>query len=66
MKKTSDSPFAAAGFKANPYALYAQLRSEAPVQKSVLPNGIEVYVVTRYQDVQAGCLSSWLAHPDTA
>ena len=54
MKNGSDSLFAQAAYKANPYAIYEQLRRETPVHKTVLPNGVEVYLVTRYQDVQAG------------
>ena len=54
MEKGSGSPLAEASYKANPYALYAELRSETPVCKTVLPNGIEVYLVTRFEDVQAG------------
>jgi cytochrome P450 len=30
------------------------MRSETPVLKTVLPDGVDVYLVTRYQDVQAG------------
>ena len=54
MTKGSDSPLKTVSYKANPYTFYAQLRDEAPVQKTMLPNGVEVYLVTRYQDVQAG------------
>ena len=54
MKNESDSLFAQAAYKANPYTIYEQLRRETPVHKTVLPNGVEVYLVTRYQDVQAG------------
>jgi cytochrome P450 len=54
MNKGIDSPVATAAYKANPYSLYAQLRDETPVHKTVLPNGVEVYLVTRYADVLAG------------
>ncbi len=60
MKKRSESPLAGADYKANPYAYYAQLRKEAPVYKTVLPNGVDVYLVTRYDDVQAGLKDSRL------
>jgi hypothetical protein len=43
MKNKSDSPFASADYKANPYAIYAHMRSETPVLKTVLPDGVEVY-----------------------
>ena len=54
MTKGSDSPLAQASYRANPYGYYARLREEAPLQKVILPNGVEVYLVTRYADVQAG------------
>jgi len=54
MNKGIDSPFATAAYKVNPYSLYAQWRDETPVHKTVLPNGVEVYLVTRYADVLAG------------
>jgi cytochrome P450 len=54
MKTKSNSPFAGADYKVNPYAIYAQMRSETPVLKTVLPDGVDVFLVTRYQDVQAG------------
>jgi len=60
MKKTPDSPLAQADYKANPYAYYAQLRDETPVHKTTLPNGVEVYLVSRYADVQAGLKDSRL------
>ena len=37
----------------NPYAVYAQIRDEAPVYPARLPNGVEVLLVTRYADVLA-------------
>ena len=60
MEKGSSSPFAEASYKANPYALYAELRNQRPVIKTVLPNGVQVYLVTRYEDVQAGLKDSRL------
>jgi cytochrome P450 len=53
-KTTSSSPFAQASFRADPYALFAQLRDEGPVRQTRLPNGKTVYLVTRYTDVEAG------------
>ncbi len=38
-------------FKANPYPIYAQLRSTAPVHHVTLPDGRGVWLVTRYDDV---------------
>lgn len=60
MKKGIESPLAQADYKANPYAYYAQLRQDAPVHKTILPTGDEVYLVTRFDDVQAGLKDSRL------
>jgi cytochrome P450 len=38
-------------FKADPYPFYAQLRAEAPVYRTTLPNKQTAYLVTRYEDV---------------
>lgn len=40
-------------FKANPYPVYARLRSEAPVHRVTLPDGRGMWLVTRYEDVSA-------------
>ena len=40
-------------FKANPYPVYAQLRSEAPIHRVTLPNGMGMWLITRYEDVSA-------------
>nr|BFE58586.1 cytochrome P450 [Dactylosporangium thailandense] len=37
----------------NPHPVYAQLRQEAPVHPVTLPNGFEVWLVTRYTDCKA-------------
>lgn len=37
----------------DPYPAYAWLREHAPVHKTRLPNGVEAYLVTRYDDVRA-------------
>jgi cytochrome P450 PksS len=37
-------------FKANPYPLYAQLRAEAPVHHTRLPDGRDPWLVVRYDD----------------
>ena len=60
MKKSSPSPFATAEYKANPYAFYEELRRDLPVYKTLLPNGTEVWVVSRYEDVLAGLKDSRL------
>jgi cytochrome P450 len=38
---------------ANPYPGYAQRRQQAPVQQARTPDGADVWVVTRYEDVRA-------------
>ncbi|WP_432968173.1 cytochrome P450 family protein [Dactylosporangium sp. CA-233914] len=37
----------------DPHPVYAQLRQEAPVHPVTLPNGMEVWLVTRYADCKA-------------
>ena len=44
---------ASPAFKANPYPFYAQLRAEAPVFRTPLPDGDTAWLVTRYDDVAA-------------
>ena len=60
MKKKSSGPFATAEYKANPYALYEKLRRDLPVYKTFLPNGTEIFVVSRYEDVLVGLKDSRL------
>src|SRR5258706_13445410 len=38
-------------FKANPYPFYAQLRAEAPVYRTSLPDKQAAWLITRYEDV---------------
>ncbi|MCP1308065.1 cytochrome P450 family protein [Paenibacillus tyrfis] len=40
-------------FKANPYPTYAYLRDNAPVYRAELPDGQGMWLITRYDDVQA-------------
>jgi cytochrome P450 PksS len=42
---------ASSEFKADPFPFYAQLRSEAPVYRTMLPDKRNVWLVTRYNDV---------------
>jgi cytochrome P450 PksS len=44
---------ASSEFKANPFPFYSQLRSEAPVYRTKLPDRRYVWLVTRYDDVLA-------------
>ncbi|MEQ7123639.1 cytochrome P450 [Actinopolymorpha sp. B11F2] len=40
-------------FFTDPYAVYAALRHEGPVRRVMLPNGWDVWVVTRYAEARA-------------
>jgi cytochrome P450 len=40
-------------FLQDPHSVYARLRREGPVQRVVLPAGLQAWVVTRYEDVRA-------------
>ncbi|MEV6138688.1 cytochrome P450 [Nocardia sp. NPDC051990] len=40
-------------FRNDPYPVYAQLRAESPVHRVSGPMGLEVWLVTRYDDVRA-------------
>ena len=40
-------------FKADPFPFYAQLRAEAPVYRTKLPDKRNAWLVTRYDDVAA-------------
>jgi cytochrome P450 len=42
---------ASAEFKADPFPFYAQLRSEAPVYRTMLPDKRNAWLVTRHNDV---------------
>jgi len=39
-------------FLQNPHQLFAYMRAERPVQEAILPRGIKVWLVTRYDDVR--------------
>jgi cytochrome P450 len=41
-------------FVRDPYPTYARLRRTAPVCPTITPNGLRVWLVTRYADVRAG------------
>ena len=47
------SPFSDPGYKSDPYPLYATMRNQSPAYLTNLPDGVEVYMITRYADVQA-------------
>jgi cytochrome P450 len=49
----SAPPLFSREFIDDPYPAYAWLREHAPVHKTRLPNGVEAYLVTRYDDVRA-------------
>ncbi|HVU14929.1 MAG TPA: cytochrome P450 [Phototrophicaceae bacterium] len=48
-----DSLFLQPHYADNPYGILSDIRAETPVYKTHLPDGAEVYFVTRYADVQA-------------
>ena len=41
-------------FMADPYSSYARWRKAGPVHQASTPDGLRVWVVTRYSDVRAG------------
>ena len=53
MTPFEDVRLASAGFKADPYPVYARLRAEVPICRVTLPSRETVYLVTRYDDVSA-------------
>lgn len=54
------SPFSSPDYIADPYGFYAQIRGDSPVFATTLPDGLPVYLVTRYADVLAGLKDSRL------
>jgi cytochrome P450 len=46
-------PRIAEDFMRNPFNLFARLRSEGPPKEVVMPHGVKVWMVTRYNDVRA-------------
>ncbi|MBS2962499.1 cytochrome P450 [Actinocrinis puniceicyclus] len=50
---TAPPPLFSREFIDDPYPAYAWLRENAPVRRTRLPNGVEAYLVTRYEDVRA-------------
>jgi len=53
MGAVSAPPLFSRDFVDDPYPAYAWLREHAPVHKTRLPNGVEAYLVTRYDDVRS-------------
>jgi cytochrome P450 len=51
MPSIANANIASSEFKADPFPFYAQLRSEAPVYRTKLPDKRNVWLVTRYNDV---------------
>ncbi|MFF3691298.1 cytochrome P450 [Streptomyces sp. NPDC002187] len=43
-------PYADAGFVADPFPLYRQLREDGPVRRAVIAGGLDAWLVTRYED----------------
>jgi cytochrome P450 len=50
---TAPPPLFNREFIDDPYPAYAWLREHAPVHRTRLPNGVEAYLVTRYEDARA-------------
>jgi len=48
-------------FMADPHALYELLRRERPVTRAMMPQGLPVWLVTRYDDVRAALVDPRLA-----
>jgi cytochrome P450 len=57
---TSSEPFSLE-FWQDPHPTYADLRQDAPVHPAVTPDGLRVWLVTRYADVRAVLTDSRLA-----
>jgi cytochrome P450 PksS len=53
MSQTSQLNLASRQFKANPYPIYAHLRAEAPVFRTILPTRQPAWLITRYDDALA-------------
>jgi cytochrome P450 len=53
MPKKHPSPLSDPDNKADPYPFYAQIRQETPVYSTTLPDGVDVYLITRHADVLA-------------
>ncbi|NMI00067.1 cytochrome P450 family protein [Pseudonocardia acidicola] len=53
-------------FMADPHALYAVLREQRPVVRSVTPQGLHVWLVTRYDDVRAALTDARLSKDGAA
>jgi cytochrome P450 len=49
----TEPPLFDRAFIDDPYPAYAWLRENSPVHRTKLPNGVEAYLVTRYEDVKA-------------
>jgi len=43
----------AGDFMHQPYELYERLRTEGPAREVIMPHGVKVWIVTRYEDVRA-------------
>jgi cytochrome P450 len=54
------------GFMADPYALYRLLRRDRPVAKARLPQGLRIWLVSRYDDVRAALVDPRLAKDSAA
>lgn len=55
-----------AGSAADPYAAYARLREEQPVQRVLLREGVHCWVLSRYEDVRAALADTRLSRDPAA
>ena len=53
MSSDNTSPFSDPDYISDPYPVYTQMRDQSPAYLTRLPSGVEVYMITRYADVQA-------------
>src|SRR5262249_49743203 len=53
MATRTDAVFADPRYRADPYAVFAEVRREQPAFRTRMPNGDVVFLVTRYADVEA-------------
>jgi cytochrome P450 len=53
MAKAARSIFTEPGYRSDPYSVYADVRRDSPAYRTRLPNGTEVFVVTRFAEVEA-------------
>ncbi|MEU9358469.1 cytochrome P450 [Streptomyces sp. NPDC048301] len=61
MNRTSSPELFTWEFATDPYPAYAWLREHSPVHRTVLPSGVEAWLVTRYADARQALADSRLS-----